>query len=362
MALEERDLELLIALQENPLAPASKLAKEVNLSTPTIITRLELLKQDKSYYNVFANVNPATLDLEIFDVLIEINDIENVNYFEKQICYNHPYTLFRIRCFGNFNGLYVQFRIPKNSQDILVDLLDHLKKKNKIQNYIIPNVSLNLLSVYTNANLANWEAKLMRWIFNWDTWIQKLNNMDSKEILQPIQKSVLNTLDELDIALLQEVTMSARRKNTELMDSMKLDRDTIGLQQKISRKLKSLNQYIVSQHRVFLRWETFEIYNSFLVLSECEKETKIKLQNLLQKHPIPFESTFKITDNGFLWYLRCPASHFSNVSTIIWDMSKKVKFFYLDYKKSEYYGLWKGAFDSLNHQWSTNLMKKENIL
>jgi DNA-binding Lrp family transcriptional regulator len=362
MALEERDLELLIALQENPLAPASKLAKEINLSTPTVITRLELLKQDKSYYNVFANINPSTLDLEIIDVLLEIDNIENVGYFEKQICYNHPYTLFRIRCFGKFNGLYVQFRIPKNSRELLTDLLDHLKKKKKIQNYIIPDVSLNLQPIYTNANLINWESKLMRWKFNWDSWIQKLEKMDSNELLQPAQKSVLSVLDELDIALLQEITMSARRKNTELMDSMKMDRNKVGLQQKISRKLKSLNQRIISHYRVFLRWETFEIYNSFLVLCECDKEVKFKLQNLLKNHPIPFESMFKITDNGFLWYLRCPASHFSNVSSIIWDLSKKVKFFYLDYKKSEFYGLWKGAFDSSNHQWSTNLMKKENIL
>ena len=136
MTIEERDLELLIALQENPLAPASKLAKSINLSTPTVITRLELLKKDKSYYNVIANLLPDALDLEIVDVLIDIDSIENVEYFEKHICYNHPYTLFRIRCFGNFNGLYIQFRIPKGSLELLLDLLNHLKKNNKIQSYI----------------------------------------------------------------------------------------------------------------------------------------------------------------------------------------------------------------------------------
>jgi hypothetical protein len=245
---------------------------------------------------------------------------------------------------------------------LLIDLLEHLKRKKRIQNYILPNTSLELLPIYTKSNLANWEARLMRWNFNWDSWIEKLDKMDSKGILQSTQKSVLQNLDELDIALLQEITMNARRKNIELMDSMELDRSTVGLQQKISRKLKSLNQQVIAQYRVFLRWETFEIYNSFLVLCECEKETSNKFQNLLKKHPIPFESTFKITDNGFLWYLRCPASHFSNVSTIIWNLSNKVKFYFLDYKKAEYYGLWKGAFDSTNHQWSTDLMKKENIL
>ncbi|MBY8993615.1 MAG: winged helix-turn-helix transcriptional regulator [Candidatus Heimdallarchaeota archaeon] len=362
MVIEERDLELLIALQEYPLAPASKLAKSVNLSTPTVITRLELLKKDKSYYNVFANLLPDTLDLEIVDVLIEIDSIENVEYFEKHICYNHPYTLFRIRCFGNFNGLYVQFRIPKNSLDILLDLLNYLKKEKKIRNYIIPITPSNTETVYTKANLKNWEAKLMRWNFDWNAWIQKMASVDSKRILKTPGKSLLQKLDALDIALLQELTMGARRKNTALMDSLKLDRTTVGLQQKISRKVKYLEEEIISQYMVFLRWEAFEIYNSFLVHCDCEEKTTNKLQNLLIKDPIPFESTFKITENGFLWYLRCPASHFSDISAIIWSLSKKVKLYYLDYKKSEFYGLWKGAFDSSNHKWSTELMKKEKML
>ncbi len=362
MAIEERDLELLIAMQENPLAPASKLAKSVNLSTPTVITRLELLKKDKSYYNVFANLIPDTLDLEIVDVLIEIDSIENVEYFEKQICYNHPYTLFRIRCFGNFNGLYVQFRIPKNSQELLLDLLNQLKKKNKIQNYIIPMIPSNAETIYTKANLKNWTSKLMRWNFDWNVWIQKIDSVDSKRIERTTEKSLLLKLDALDIALLQELTMGARRKNTTIMDSLQLDRSTVGLQQKISRKVKFLDEKIISQYMVFLRWEAFEIYNSFLVQCECDEKTANKLQNLLIKDPIPFESTFKITENGFLWYLRCPASHFSDISAIIWSVSKKVKLFYLDYKKSEFYGLWKGAFDASKHQWSTDLMKKEKIL
>ncbi|NHK32553.1 MAG: winged helix-turn-helix transcriptional regulator [Asgard group archaeon] len=362
MTIEERDLELLIALQENPLAPASKLAKTVNLSTPTVITKLELLKKDKSYYNVFAHVHPETLDMVTTDVLVEIDSIENTEFFEKEICYKHPYTLFRIRCFGSFNGLFVQFRIPKNSREILLDLFDQLKKKGKIVNYFLPKVDLNSLTVFTNANLANWQAKLMRWNFNWNAWIDKLRKMDSKAIQKPSTESVLSKLDELDIALLQEITMNARQKNTEIMDSLKLNRDTVGLQQKISRKLKFLDKEVISQYRVFLRWETFEIYNSFLVLCECKKEIANKLQNLLNKNPIPFESTYKITENGFLWYLRCPASHFSDVSEIIWGISNKVKFYYLDYKKSQYYGLWKGAFDSSKNNWSTELMKNENIL
>jgi DNA-binding Lrp family transcriptional regulator len=362
MTIEERDLELLIALQENPLAPASKLANLVNLSTPTVITRLELLKKDKSYYNVFANLLPDTLDLEIVDVLIEIDSLENVEYFEKQICYNHPFTLFRIRCFGNFNGLYVQFRIPKNSQELLLDLLDHLKKKNRIQNYLIPKIQLNAETVYTRANLKNWEEKLMRWNFDWNSWIQKLSSVSSKRIERTPMQSHLQKLDELDIALLQELTMGARRKNTEIMAALKLDRAAVGAQQKVSRKIKHLDEKIISQYRVFLRWETFEIYNSFLVYCECDDETVYRIQNLLIKNPIPFESTFKITESGFLWYLRCPASHFSEASAIIWRLSKKVKLFFLDYKKSEFYGLWKGAFDATKHQWSIDLMKKEKVL
>jgi len=362
MTIEERDLELLIALQENPLAPASKLAKAVNLSTPTVITRLDLLKKDKSYYSVFANLKPSTLDLEIIDILIEIKNIEDVEYFEKQICYNHPYTLFRIRCFGNFNGLYVQFRIPKASRKLLIDLLDTLKKKGKIQQYLIPQLSNDAEVIYTRSNLTNWEEKFMRWNFDWPKWTAKLTTSDSARIIRPVEKSIISKLDELDIALLEELTMNARRKNTEIMDALKLNKSQVGLPQKISRKLKFLDERVVLQYGVFLQWETFEIYNSFLVNCTCNKETSNKLQNLLLKNTIPFESTFKITSDGFLWYVRCPASHFSSVSAFIWEISSKAQFYFLDYKKSQFYGLWKGAFDVSNHCWSTELMKKEKIL
>ncbi|MBN1329939.1 MAG: hypothetical protein JXA54_10745 [Candidatus Heimdallarchaeota archaeon] len=362
MTIEESDLELLIALQERPLASASTIAKAVKLSTPTVITRLDLLKQDKSYYNVCADLIPDTLGLEIIDVFIEINDLENLIYFEDHICYNHPYTLFRIRCFGTFNGLFVQFRIPKSSQNLLHDLLDHLKTQNRIQSYFIPSVIPSTLSIYTKANLKNWEPNMMRWNFDWKTWSKKLDIIDSKRIQRPVKKSVISKFDSLDISLLQEITMSARRKNTEIMDSQKMDKNEIGLQQKISRKLKFLSENVVSQYRVFLRWEAFEIYNSFLIISECDNVIANKLQNLLFKEPVPFESTYRITETGFLWYMRCPASHFSYISELLWRLSKKIKFYYLDYKNSEFYGLWKGSFDFTTNQWSTEQMKKENLL
>ncbi len=362
MTIEESDLKLLIALQERPLASASTIANAIKLSTPTVITRLDLLKQDKSYYSVCADLLPDTLELEIIDVFIEIEDINNLEYFENHICYNHPYTLFRIRCFGTFNGLFVQFRIPKSSQHLLLDLLDHLKNQKIIQSYFVPPIIPSALSVYTKANLKNWEPDMMRWIFDWKVWSKKFDTIDSKRIQRPNKKSVITKFDNLDISLLQEITMSARRKNTEIMDSLKLDKNEIGLQQKISRKLKFLTENVVSQYRVFLRWETFEIYNSFLVISECDNNTANKLQNLLLKDPVPFESTYRITESGFLWYLRCPASHFSSVSELLWHISDKIKFFYLDYKNSEFYGLWKGAFDLTTNHWSIDLMKKEKLL
>ena len=362
MTIEERDLSLLIALQENPLAPASKLAKAIGLSTPTVISRLATLKQENSYYNVFADIKPESIELEIIDLIIQINEISNLEYFEKEICYNHPYTLFRIRCFGKTNGIYVQFRIPLSTKSHLIDLLEKLQNEKIIQDYFLINTLAKSSTIFTKANLACWEPELMRWKFNWDKWISKLDKMPSTNIQRKTQKSILEKIDELDIALLEEISKSARRKNTEIMEAINLDKSDVGLPQKVSRKLKQLDEKIITQYRVFLRWETFEIYNSFLAICECSDTTKNRLQNLIAKEPIPFESTFKLTEDGFLWYIRCPASHFSFVSEIILRISEKVDFYYLDYKKSEYYGLWKGAFDSQNHCWNADLMNVEKIM
>ena len=362
MTIEERDLPLLIALQEDPLATASKLAKAVDLSVPTVITRLDVLKSDNAYYYVSADPNLAALGMEIIDVLLQIDDVENVQYLENSICYNHPFTLFRIRCFGNFNGLYIQFRIPKGTLNYIEDLLLHLQKKKRIQGYHFLKGSKTALTIFNKANLSNWEHKLMRWNFNWDNWIKKIDSIESKLITKQQEQPLLTKLDELDIALLQELTKNARRKNTEIMETQKLDKSITGLPQKISRKLKTLDKNFITQYRVFLRWEAFEIFNSFLGVCECDSKTSFKFQNLLLKHPIPFESTFKILENGFLLYIRCPASHFSHIAEILWRLSKKVNFYYLDYKNTFFYVLWKGAFDINKHQWSIDMMKKEKIL
>ncbi|MFW9922987.1 MAG: AsnC family transcriptional regulator [Candidatus Thorarchaeota archaeon] len=362
MTLEEKDLSLLIALQENPLAPASKLAKSIGQSTPTVISRLNALKEDQSYFSVSADVKPESLELEIIDVLLKIDNFEDVEYFEKHISFNHPFTLFRIRCFGKINGIYAQFRIPIGSKQLLVDLIDHLKSIGKIQDYFLPSTWSPAYAIYSKANLSCWEPQLMRWIFDWKKWFSKYDKQSTQPVARKLEQSYLQNIDELDAALLEEITMDARRKNTDIMDNLKLDKNHTGLPQKVSRKLNFLYDKIAFQFRVFLQWETFEIFNSFLAICQCSRETSSKLQNLLAKEEIPFQSVFKITNEGFLWYIRCPASHFSNISEIIWKIGDKVDFYFLDYKNSSYYGLWKGAYDAQNHQWKTELMKKEEVI
>ncbi|MBD3193077.1 MAG: hypothetical protein GF308_20740 [Candidatus Heimdallarchaeota archaeon] len=361
--VEERDLPLLISLQEKPLAPASRLAKTVGLSTPTVISRLRTLKAERSYYSVIADLKPEALEMEIIDVILEINNIDNVKYIEKHICYNHPFTLFRIRCFGNLNGLYLQFRTPKGSKELLKDLFRELQQRKIIDDFFIATVISQAKSIYTKSNLTNWEPKMMRWSFDWDNWINKYEKMkNEKRLMKTEEQSCLEKIDQLDMALLEELTMNARRKNTEIMESLNLDKHEVGVPQRVSRKIKFLQKKVIQQYRVFLRWETFEIYNSFLIFSECDEQTANNLQNHLAKMPIPFESVLKLTEEGFMWYLRCPASHFSEISDFVWSISDKAHFYFLDYKTSEFYGIWKGAYDAENRQWKIELMRKEKLL
>lgn len=362
MILERKDLSLLIALQQDPLAPASTLAKTINLSTPTIISKLENLQQEKAYYNVSADLKSEALELELVDVFFEIDELKDVEYFEKSICYNHPYTRFRIRSFGATNGLFVQFRIPQGTIALLTELFETLQLKNRIQSYFIPTIINTSKTINTRANLKNWNNDKLNWFFDWNDWLSKLQKQPTKMIDKKPVQSFLSKMDEIDMALLEQITMNARRKNTEIMDALNLDKSETGIPQKISRKLKFINKKIIEQYRVFLRWEAFEIYNSFLVLAECDEPIRNKLQNLLENEPIPFESNYKNTEEGFRWYIRCPASHFSNIAEIIWKLSHKTHFYFLDYKKSMNYGLWKGAFDSLNKQWRLDLMEKEKVI
>ena len=109
------DLQLLIALQEDPLQSYSDLSEKLEKSVKTVSRWVTRLESNNLYYPVRAILKYSLLGLEVIDIVVEVKDLINVEIIER-FCTNHPYTAFRCRINGSINGLYMQFLAPNDSK------------------------------------------------------------------------------------------------------------------------------------------------------------------------------------------------------------------------------------------------------
>ncbi|MFX0116092.1 MAG: hypothetical protein ACFFB3_16195 [Candidatus Hodarchaeota archaeon] len=355
------DINLLIALQDHPLASDSYLAKQIGVSQPTATSRLNHLKEKISLYNVHCDLDPDALGMEMVDAVLDIPTVQGLQTLET-LCEVHPYTVYRVRKFGRASGLFIQFRIPNGSEAFIENLLKSCQKQKLISVFRILKRASNVpRPIFTRTKLPAWNPSAMKWEFEWDVWNEKLEQASA--ILPNIRRSesVLSELTGLDVKLLEELTQDARQRNTDIMRKIGFEVGTPGLPQKVSRRLKFLKEKTVAGYRVFLNWEVFDTYHTFVFICKASKEDTACLYNHLSVNPIPFQSSFVILEDGYFWAVQSPPSHFSNVAKVVWKYSEARELLLLDYKTSEVYGLWSETFDSSAHSWRTTIMKPESI-
>ena len=82
-------LKLLLALQEDPVAPAAELAKQVGVTPPTARAWLDSLRDEKVYVSVQANILSRRLGLEM-DVLHRTAQSSLMNRRSLPSEGNHP--------------------------------------------------------------------------------------------------------------------------------------------------------------------------------------------------------------------------------------------------------------------------------
>jgi DNA-binding Lrp family transcriptional regulator len=360
ITIDSKDIEILLIIQEDPLAPISTVAKRIGMSNSNTSERLNrLMNEKKAFKGVHADLNLPSLGLEIYDFFYRVKSQGALKALEEKLCYYHPYVLYRGRCYGNYSGLFIQYRIPKDGLDFLIKLSDILIERNFIidYDYIVRNLEEKSVSIKSALNY--WNSETQRWIFDWKSW--KINFKSITDVLQSHPKpatNILSNLTSLDIQLLAALTLDARRKNVDIMRTIGIDDDKQGSAQRISRHLAFLKEKAISDYRVFLNWEYFDLYQTILIKGCCVSKIARKLRNYLSLEnnsegyqQFPFESVFFLTKKGFLWYLRAPPAHISELVDFIWEICPNHEIFWIDYKYSEYYGLWAETFDIDKKQW-----------
>ena len=365
--IDSKDIEILLVLQRNPLAKLSQIANHISLSVSNTSARIEKLENEhKIIHNVQADLNLSALEFEIHDFFFNVESKEALKLLEEKFSFYHPYLLYRGRCNGKINGLYMQFRIPVGGLNYLEELASILQSKEIITDYEYIKRNLTENPVRVKSSLKSWDSNRKSWIFDWDKWRKGFAGISQKSQNKLIKsKSILNQITDLDIKLLSELTRDARRKNVEIMKNIRLDNES-GIAQKVSRRLHFLKKYAISDYRMFLHWSKFDLYQSIIVKGQCNNGIAYKIKNYLlqgnqdklsnetDRNYFPFQSSYFITDHGFFWYIRAPPSHLSQFIDFIWEVCPKHDLYFLDYMYSEIYGLWDQTFDVERKAWKLN--------
>lgn len=347
-------LKLLFALQENPIAPATQLAKEVGISAPTARAWLEDLKQEQVYVGVHANLRARRLGLELDDFILQVKSYDALLRIER-FCEEHPYTSYRARIFGGHQqGIMLQFRQPDSSKSHLLEAFDVMKRKGLVKEiHEIPTLSSEYGSVYTPPRLTAWDSERMTWDFNWKDWwdasVQPEKGLGTKK--EPEGEV---QIDYLDSQLLEQITRDARRKNTEIIEAIGLDKDEPGVQQRISTRLRRLSEEVVEDYRVFINWTHFDVYNTPFIIARASEEVTDRLISHLARSRFPFASAIRKTKDGFVWSARLPSGHVSELVSLVWSITKGYQVLMIDYKHSQVYGLWSETFDEESQDWRTD--------
>ena len=352
--MNKNKLRLLFALQENPVAPAAALAKQIGVTPPTARAWLDDLKQEHVYGGVHANLRSRRIGLELDDFVLRVDSFQSLERIER-FCDLHPYTSYRARVFGGEKqGIMLQFRQPDEARTHLLQAFDAMKKEGLVKEIReIPTLSVQYGSMNTRPKFSAWDHEKMSWSFDWNKWWSKEPRRAGP--VEPEMENVsLFKLDKLDVELLQEVTMNARRKNTEIIEAMKYSKNEPGIQQKVSTRLKTLEAELIEDYRVFIYWTHFDVYNTPFIIAKAEEDITKRLMTKLGEGEFPFASNIRRTRNGFVWSARLPSNHVSELMALVWSITESYEILMIDYKHSQIYGLWAEVFDENAMNWRTS--------
>ncbi len=355
---------MLLALQENPLGTYKALAEVLDISAPTVKSRLESIihKIDPTTpvgegTVVSADLKLEPLGLELVDIIVEIKELANVHKFEK-VFSEYPYALYRIRKYSPKMGLFIQVREPLSAKPHLFDLLNTLKDNNYLNDFsILRGVGPG---TYSYPRLANWLPESLTWEFDWKQW--KLDFENTKETIPYSSKnseSLLKRLQPIDIGILALLTENARRKQVYMIERLQKlvnhpETEDIS-PQKFSRRFEFVKENLTSSYRVHLDWKVFDIYNTALFVCKTSRNNVAKLFNLISSHNFPFNSNFKVRDpEEFTWFTQLSPLHFSNLTEFLWNICDEIEIHSLDYTQSYLYYFWPEVWDFENRSWKVS--------
>lgn len=350
--LTQKHLSVLIALQENPLATYDWLSRRVGLSKSIVFGIIQDLSSHRQqYFSVVANTNLWNLGLENIDILVEA-DKETKLQFVEQLCYEHPYTFYRARCFGDINGLLVQFNIPIGTRPLLHEIFEICQEKKLIDAFTFLPFE-DVQPIFSAPNVDHWNPITSSWSFDWEEWFKKKVKTTSPTQPKEEQGVAKKWLNEEKVAIIHQLVKNARRKNVEIIADLE-EKGYDFTPQTFSRYLRKVKKLCITDYRVFLAPNIFDLYSTVLIWGSAPEKVLQDIQSRMLKFSIPFSSTFKIRDQHLFWYLHLPPTHLSDILHHLRHTLTDMHFNYIDYNRAKAYLPWPLTFDDETSDWKQN--------
>jgi len=320
--LDPKDYALILALEVNPLATISELAKKLNISRPTIRSRLAILKEKGIIKKKVAFVNPEKLGLERINVIVEVENFHNLQYVEK-LCWEHPYTQYRARLYGKVFGVFLVFDIPPQTQHLLVDLFTELKKRKKILNF---KLFSSKVRINANIDFRRFDVKSSSWKFDWEKWFETI---PEQNVIYPSFFAINNNLQcfkKTYLEILRELTKDASIKQSMLKEKLGLSKS------EISRQYNYVLNNFVHSVRILYDRRKFQLTETYLaVVQGIDRKKQAQLFSKIQHDPPPFNISLDLVEpTGLIFWSHMSPGQASSFAYSLWKLIENAEVFVLD--------------------------------
>jgi len=330
--VDDADLRILTVLGRNPLGTVQEIGARTGMTSATISIRLKKLRESGALFSVSAQLAYPALGLEPVVAFIEA-PFKSLGRLES-LFDRHPYTRYRVRCIGYYNGLYGLFAIPEGSLPALRAFLDELKK-GTIDEYRI-DTSTGGWS-YSEVDYTIYDMAKDLWSFDWSGWEAKVDSLDSAPPLTKPQASILKRIDMKDLRIIEQLTVDARRKGK------RIAADVATTPYHITRRMQFLRENgVLDSFRVIVNKEVSRLVTTFMFLCRCsEAETRRFAAAFAE---LPFQSTLIPIHQGFFVQASIPPLDLPILGTLLQKRCDKVESLWSDYRSSMRYYFWPGAY------------------
>ncbi|MBS3793895.1 MAG: Lrp/AsnC family transcriptional regulator [Candidatus Thorarchaeota archaeon] len=378
--LDRKDYLIFLCLEQDPSLSNASISEEVSetesISAESVRTRIQKMKEsgflrpdrtiedpvlgERTQTEVEAVYNPHQIGLLRQHVLFQ--GVPNNRSLDglKAACDSHPYTHYRTLGYSKGATLYAQFDIPPSAIETMHCFYTELEERQLFAN----------LHVYETQSLAKHEADFHEWNLvdnKWsmeygtksrkgtglsrieNLWDDFLQSHDEKGLEQKSPEMAF-TLDELDMALLRELTINGTPSIKPLGPIHNRDPSTI------SRRISRLKETVAADDMLYYDRSVFDLTYPQLVVGRFLQDNEMNADSLywfIESGGLPFESKGIIDDDEFILFITTPPSVAPEISEFMWEHSAEIDVFQLQLDSSfTYYFYHKNYLG--NGKWNTN--------